>query len=175
MSENNVNRISFQLITYKMNQSARIRNNFDLYIPLSGPADIESVPLLGSNFGFALALPNNDDYSVQYHIQLVFRDLTRNEDVRLPKCFVWAKRNAIKFQRSTETEEVEGITVRIKLPPKIFDFRKYRTQQTRIQVNQVQNRQIIKQAFSNVVQILPKNRIGQTPSRGKHLAARLIC
>lgn len=157
-----------------MNHSARIRNIFDLYIPLSGPSNLEAVPLLGSNFGFALAQKKSNDYCVQYHIQLIYRDSIRNEDVRLPNCFVWAKRSAIKFQKSVETEEVEGIIVRIKLPPKIFDFRKYRTQQTRILVNEVQSCQIIKQAYSNIVQILPKNRIGKTPSTGKLLMAFLI-
>jgi hypothetical protein len=44
-----------------MNQSARIRNNFDLYIPRSGPSNLEAD-------------------RIQCHIQLVFRDFTRNED-----------------------------------------------------------------------------------------------
>ncbi len=156
---------AIQSISVKMAHSARIRNLFDLLVPLNGPANLEAVPLLGTNFGFALGLKNNDENCLQYHIQLAFKHPRTGEDVALTNCFEWAKRNAIRFQRSEATQEVEGIIVKIKLPPKVFDFRKHRTQQTRIQVNEIKNGQIIKQAFSNIVQILPKNRQGATTQR----------
>jgi hypothetical protein len=150
-------------------QSIHIRNIFSLFVPLTCRIDAEAVPLIGSDkFGFIIA-EKNSTTSYQYHLQLFYEDLNCIKEKEAPNPFCWAKRNAIQFQRKDNSENIEGIILRIKVNHGIFDFRKIDDQTVRIQVTKLCNNQFVQEGSSAMLQLLPKNRNGVSDGERKLL------
>jgi hypothetical protein len=107
-------------------QDVRIRNVFKLCLPIIMPAcqmkDIEfkwsNLPLLSVTLIDRTTMKHVDSYILRLF-------LLYEQEEEVPCGLSWAKRNPLSFYTDPQNpQQVAGVTLRVRVPEKMFDFRK---------------------------------------------------
>lgn len=144
-------------------QKVHVRNLFRVYVPLVCPVGHQVdrlTPNPGNNrFGFSL----KDTATGQVHLyQLQLYCLADREyaDRTYEDWATWGKRHPLSFQKNPQTEEIEGVIIRIKVSHGVFDFRKMKEQLVRISALYFVDGAYKNQGVSALFKVLPKRRHG---------------
>jgi hypothetical protein len=138
-----------------------VRNIFELYIPVSGFAQINVALSTTPSFGVTITQPNVPNFNYHYQIQLYDRE-NEDEDFVLVtsdhEVFAWGRRNPYTIKRNPVNNELEGILLKIKVNHGVFKFRKIKKRPVRFQVNCFNAAQFIQRGVSQICEINPKKR-----------------
>ncbi|MBP5977797.1 hypothetical protein HW132_35135 [Brasilonema sp. CT11] len=134
-----------------------VLNNFQVYIPLAGDADgFVFTQTTAPSFGLTLTRVDTND-SFHYQIQMLLANGVSEQ--LISDGLVWAKRIPHQFQQKENSNIVEALLCRLRIPTGVFNFKRMRIVSVRFVVNCFFNNSLLSTGVSNPCRILPKKRI----------------
>lgn len=158
-------------------QRIHVRNLFSLFVPFSCPPRAKANGVEDqerNSVGFNLTDSHFNIFN-KFEIELfIYDDRTSNVFKLEKNCFSLAKRNAVSVRSIHAGNNIDGISVQLRIDPGVFDFRKLKKEQMcQIRINCFDTSNIlIRQALCPSFLIYRKKRAGEKETIGESAEGR---